>query len=195
MIQGLARFDIKQSEDTMTRLCGTYSYLAPEIFFGQRYTDKADVFSMGIILWEIAYRVIHGMLFIYISTLIYILSILLLLIILYSSCFHLLLGQYQLPYQEYPNMKIDFQIAIKVAENHLRPTTPAQCPPPLASLIQRCVVADPKLRPTTTQILDELTKMEDDYLGNRNDEDNNNNSNSNSSREMWDAVAAYKDQY
>ncbi len=37
--------------------------------------------------------------------------------------------------------------------------------------------------------------MEDDYLGNRNDEDNNNNSNSNSSREMWDAVAAYKDQY
>ncbi len=70
MIQGLARFDIKQSEDTMTRLCGTYSYLAPEIFFGQRYTDKADVFSMGIILWEIAYRVIHGMSFKYI-TLIY----------------------------------------------------------------------------------------------------------------------------
>ncbi len=195
-MQGLARFDIKQSEDTMTRLCGTYSYLAPEIFFGSRYTDKADVFSMGIILWEIAYRVIHGML---LSVLLYIHTILLLLlIILYSilySCFHLL-GQYQLPYQEYPNMKIDFQIAIKVAENHLRPTIPAQCPPPLASLIKRCIVADPKLRPTTTQIFDELTKMEDDYLGNRNDQDNNNNNNNNnSSREMWDAVAAHKDQY
>jgi serine/threonine protein kinase len=57
---GLARFSNPQSKDTMDRLCGTYSYLAPEIFFGNSYTTKADIFSMGIILWEIVTRLING---------------------------------------------------------------------------------------------------------------------------------------
>ena len=35
---------------------GTYQWMAPEVIGGQTYTEKADVFSYGIILWEIASR-------------------------------------------------------------------------------------------------------------------------------------------
>jgi serine/threonine protein kinase len=34
--------------------------LAPELYFGSAYTDKSDIFSMGVILWELAYRCITG---------------------------------------------------------------------------------------------------------------------------------------
>jgi len=38
-------------------LCGTDSYMAPEIIFGMEYNQKADVFSYGILLCEIITRV------------------------------------------------------------------------------------------------------------------------------------------
>jgi len=57
---GLARFNTPDTENSMKRLCGTYSYLAPEIVNGEIFSPKADVFSMGIVLWEIAYRVVNG---------------------------------------------------------------------------------------------------------------------------------------
>ena len=40
----------------MTSKIGTYQWMAPEVINGQKYTEKADVFSFGIILWEIATR-------------------------------------------------------------------------------------------------------------------------------------------
>jgi len=57
---GLARFSTKETEDTMKKLCGTYSYLAPEIFGGNMFTEKADIFAIGIICWEIAVTVCNG---------------------------------------------------------------------------------------------------------------------------------------
>ena len=40
---------------------GTYAYLAPELFSGSTtYTEKCDIFSCGIILWEIFSTVIRG---------------------------------------------------------------------------------------------------------------------------------------
>lgn len=35
---------------------GTYQWMAPEVITSNAYTEKADVFSFGIILWEIAAR-------------------------------------------------------------------------------------------------------------------------------------------
>jgi serine/threonine protein kinase len=32
----------------MQKVCGTYAYLAPEIYSGKRYTEKSDIFSLGI---------------------------------------------------------------------------------------------------------------------------------------------------
>jgi serine/threonine protein kinase len=40
----------------MTGKIGTYQWMAPEVISGQSYTEKADIFSFGIILWEIASR-------------------------------------------------------------------------------------------------------------------------------------------
>ena len=40
----------------MTGQCGTYQWMAPEVIEGRSYTEKADVFSYGIILWELLTR-------------------------------------------------------------------------------------------------------------------------------------------
>lgn len=42
--------------ENMTGKIGTYQWMAPEVIKGDKYTEKADVFSFGIILWEIATR-------------------------------------------------------------------------------------------------------------------------------------------
>ena len=40
----------------MTGTLGTYHWMAPEIFNNEPYSLKADVYSYGIVLWEIASR-------------------------------------------------------------------------------------------------------------------------------------------
>jgi serine/threonine protein kinase len=45
---------------TLNKLRGTYGYSAPELYEKQKATNKSDVFSLGIILWEIVSRVITG---------------------------------------------------------------------------------------------------------------------------------------
>jgi len=50
---GLAR---KQAENTMTGQCGTFQWMAPEVIGSNHYTEKADVFSFGIIMWELVSR-------------------------------------------------------------------------------------------------------------------------------------------
>jgi len=40
----------------MTGKIGTYQWMAPEVIAASQYTEKADVYSFGIILWEIASR-------------------------------------------------------------------------------------------------------------------------------------------
>ena len=46
---GFAR--IKEENATMTR-CGTPCWTAPEIIRGEKYDERADVFSFGIIMWQ-----------------------------------------------------------------------------------------------------------------------------------------------
>eukprot|EP00002_Diphylleia_rotans_P006635 TRINITY_DN159_c0_g1_i7.p1 TRINITY_DN159_c0_g1~~TRINITY_DN159_c0_g1_i7.p1 ORF type:complete len:2480 (-),score=532.94 TRINITY_DN159_c0_g1_i7:244-7683(-) len=50
---GFAR--AKADNQTMTK-CGTRAWLAPEILRGLKYDEKADVFSFGIMAWEVASR-------------------------------------------------------------------------------------------------------------------------------------------
>jgi len=50
---GLSRFKVPT---LMTGQCGTYQWMAPEVVSGHSYTEKADVYSFGINLWEIYTR-------------------------------------------------------------------------------------------------------------------------------------------
>lgn len=40
----------------MTSKIGTYQWMAPEVIKGFKYTEKADVFSFAVIMWELATR-------------------------------------------------------------------------------------------------------------------------------------------
>lgn len=61
---GLSRFssggEADKNQETLGKLRGTYAYCAPEVYFGQLYSTAADIFSMGVILWEMAFRCING---------------------------------------------------------------------------------------------------------------------------------------
>lgn len=41
----------------MTTNIGTPHWMAPEIILGHRYEAKADVYSYGIVLWEMPTRI------------------------------------------------------------------------------------------------------------------------------------------
>jgi len=60
VIFGLARFNEPNQLETLGKLCGTLSYTAPELYFGQTYNEKSDIFSVGIIFWELAFRATNG---------------------------------------------------------------------------------------------------------------------------------------
>ena len=47
---GLSRTFTKSGIMTV---CGTPSWVAPEIFRGERYTAKIDIYSFGVVLWEL----------------------------------------------------------------------------------------------------------------------------------------------
>jgi len=51
---GLSR--LKAQERSMTGNCGTVQWMAPEVLANLSYNEKADVFSYGIILWELLSR-------------------------------------------------------------------------------------------------------------------------------------------
>lgn len=48
---GISR--VANQNDLMTGCCGTFQWMAPEVISSQRYSLSADVYSFGVILWEI----------------------------------------------------------------------------------------------------------------------------------------------
>jgi len=50
---GLAR---NQTAVSMTAQVGTFQWMAPEVIGSNHYTEKADVYSFGVIMWELVSR-------------------------------------------------------------------------------------------------------------------------------------------
>ncbi|KYR02832.1 SMAD/FHA domain-containing protein [Tieghemostelium lacteum] len=50
---GLSRFISGSGQESAKTFCGTLPFIAPEVFAGRGYSTQADVFSFGIVLWEI----------------------------------------------------------------------------------------------------------------------------------------------
>uniref|UniRef100_A0A6B2L4X1 Protein kinase domain-containing protein n=1 Tax=Arcella intermedia TaxID=1963864 RepID=A0A6B2L4X1_9EUKA len=60
---GLSRFLRRTNSGnyaTLTKLRGTYCYSAPELYKGTPYTTKSDVYSLSIVLWELATKCVTG---------------------------------------------------------------------------------------------------------------------------------------
>eukprot|EP01124_Arcella_intermedia_P001149 TRINITY_DN10623_c0_g1_i2.p1 TRINITY_DN10623_c0_g1~~TRINITY_DN10623_c0_g1_i2.p1 ORF type:complete len:808 (+),score=191.62 TRINITY_DN10623_c0_g1_i2:303-2426(+) len=58
---GLSRFYSQDNQlTTLQKLRGTYCYTAPEIYFKQTYTTKSDIYSCGVILWELCSRCLYN---------------------------------------------------------------------------------------------------------------------------------------
>ena len=43
----------KATADTTGTLAGSPAYIAPEVFHYKVYDSKADIYSLGIMLWEV----------------------------------------------------------------------------------------------------------------------------------------------
>lgn len=57
---GLSRFDTAEALETLKQMRGTFAYCAPESYFGAKFTQKSDIYSLGIIFIEIINRTITG---------------------------------------------------------------------------------------------------------------------------------------
>ena len=55
---GLSRFDIAEALETLKQMRGTFAYCSPESYYGAKYTLRSDIYSLGIIFWELFNRVI-----------------------------------------------------------------------------------------------------------------------------------------
>lgn len=44
-----------------TGVAGSYGYMAPEVFLNQTYTEKVDIFSFGVLMYNLCYRVIPSL--------------------------------------------------------------------------------------------------------------------------------------
>ena len=53
---GLARESRQTIDNIRMSAAGTWAWMAPEVIKGFKYTEKADVFSFGVIMWELATR-------------------------------------------------------------------------------------------------------------------------------------------
>lgn len=98
---------------------GTLPWMAPELLNGgsNKVSEKVDVFSFGIVLWEILTRE-----------------------------------------EPYANMHYG-QIIGGIVNNTLRPTIPSDCDPEWRRLMEQCWAPDPGVRPSFTEITNQLRVM------------------------------------
>jgi len=56
---GLSRFNTETQKETLNKMRGTFAYCAPEVYFGEKFTTKSDVFSIALVFWELVNRCIR----------------------------------------------------------------------------------------------------------------------------------------
>lgn len=57
---GTSRFTSGTDLSTLSKVRGTCSYCSPEVYHGNAFTPKSDIFAFSIILWEMVNRCITG---------------------------------------------------------------------------------------------------------------------------------------
>lgn len=139
----LSHFGISREmafDETMTSEVGTAAWIAPEVLRGERYSEKADIYSFGVLLVEMD-RGSHP----------------------YED--EPLLRDKSDGIEDWKRAKErtthesmsemahkNTRIAVLVSTGQLRPQVTSNCPPVVASLAARCLNYDPSDRPTAMEI-------------------------------------------
>jgi len=127
---GLSRFRTMTNVDTLGEIRGTMAYCPPEIYDAHIFSSQSDIYSIGIVIWEIMWRLITKH---------------------YERPFST---------THFPDITFDFQIIIKSSKEEQRPPIPEGCPPVITELIQNCWQKDPEKRPNCTALLTALKQMQ-----------------------------------
>lgn len=132
---GLSR--ILDNSDTLSKVRGSYSFICPEVYFGKPFTEKSDVYSLSIVLWEMLMCVVRRE---------------------YTRPYES---------GPLADVVVDFQILPAVAQRGVRPAVPDTFPPGLAALLRAMWSSHPEQRPSTDVVLATLAEQEDVYASNR----------------------------
>ncbi|KAF1327738.1 Tkl protein kinase, partial [Globisporangium splendens] len=121
-------------DQTMTGEIGTVSWIAPEVLRGERYTEKADIYSFGVIMTEL------------------------------DTCSRPyangIAGDENNNGNGGSNSHTNTRIAVLVSTGSLKPSIMDDCPPSVRRVIMQCLEVDPKNRPSAVQIHFELRNLE-----------------------------------
>ena len=154
---GLSRFNTTETVETLKQMRGTFTHMAPELCQTgdeertdpdkYRYTDKSDVYSMGIVLWEMAKRCADSA---------------------YSKPWFS-----EFPSLGGPGMEV---MIILKAQQGIRPSLkvgnpadpqPGTVPPPIDAFYRRAVAQDRADRPNAEQFLAEVLDLRKQYEANK----------------------------
>jgi len=119
---------------------GTSAYMPPELLHGTKYSTQSDIYSLGIILWEILFRVLRGK---------------------YQKPF----GEFE--NLRGPQGEILIILSVADANVPLRPTIPENTPEILKHLITECYDGNPEKRPICKEVKKILLKAEEEYKSNK----------------------------
>jgi len=57
---GSSREETQENKSTLAKMRGTFAYGPPEVYLGNPYTAKSDIYSLGIVFWELLCRNVKG---------------------------------------------------------------------------------------------------------------------------------------
>ncbi|CAI5736710.1 unnamed protein product [Peronospora destructor] len=120
-----------REDQTMTAEIGTISWIAPEVLRGERYSEKADVYSFGVIMTEL------------------------------DTCRRpysegVPNGDNRGGSTKHTNARI----AVLVSAGSIRPSLSPDCPKSVRNLINKCLDGNPMNRPSALQLHFELRNLE-----------------------------------
>jgi len=152
---GLSRFNTTESVETLKQMRGTFTHMAPELCQTgdeektdpdkYKYTDKSDVYSMGIVFWEMVKRCVDSV---------------------YSKPWFS-----EFPSLGGPGMEV---MIILKAQQGVRPSLkvspepqPGFVPPVIEEFYKRSVLQERDSRPNAEQFLAAIEELEKEYLANK----------------------------
>ena len=144
---GLSCFNTSEAHEDLAQTCGTITHCAPEIFppadgsevpqDEARYTTKADVYSMGIVFWELVRRCVDGA---------------------YGKPWYS-----ELPNAADFMIVVKAQEGVRPSMEAAEEPEPGKVPPRVLKLYKAMVHKKPRKRPSCLEVLEELKDMEKEY--------------------------------